>query len=98
MGRKKYDGVYVDEKGIYWAYFNGKKRTVNRQGVAQKIYQELRDEEDRAQIATGTSPLSHSEVIILRGVPGCGKTTWAKEWIAERPWYKRVNRDLLRQM
>jgi predicted kinase len=31
-------------------------------------------------------------------VPGCGKTTWAKEWIAVHPWYKRVNRDLLRQM
>lgn len=27
MGRKKYDGVYKDDKGIYWAYFDGKKRT-----------------------------------------------------------------------
>lgn len=98
MGRKKYDGVYKGDDGIYWAYFNGRKRTPNRQGVAWDMYHELKDEDDRARIAAGEGSLGHEEVIVLRGVPGSGKTTWARDFMAERPWYKRVNRDLLRQM
>lgn len=36
---------------------------------------------------------------ITRGLPGAGKTTWAKEWVAESPTTRaRVNRDDLRAM
>lgn len=38
-------------------------------------------------------------VIILRGLPASGKSTWAKNLIKEKPGsYKRVNRDDLRAM
>jgi predicted kinase len=34
---------------------------------------------------------------ITRGLPGCGKTTWARAWVAEDPTARaRVNRDDLR--
>lgn len=38
------------------------------------------------------------EVIILRGLPGSGKTTWAKGYILEHETYKRISRDYLREM
>lgn len=39
------------------------------------------------------------QVIILKGLPGCGKTTWAKEQIDKYPGrYKRINKDDLRLM
>lgn len=38
-------------------------------------------------------------LIITRGLPGCGKTTWAREYIALAPDLTvRVNRDDLRMM
>lgn len=38
-------------------------------------------------------------VIILRGLPGSGKSTWARQTMADAPGqYKRVNKDLLREM
>lgn len=40
-----------------------------------------------------------SKLIISRGLPGSGKTTWAREWVAEDPTNRvRVNRDAMRQM
>lgn len=39
------------------------------------------------------------KVIILKGLPGSGKTTWAKDMLKKHPGvYKRVNKDDLRSM
>lgn len=40
-----------------------------------------------------------SRLVLTRGIPASGKTTWAKEWVAEAPETRlRLNRDDLRQM
>lgn len=39
-----------------------------------------------------------STLRITRGLPGSGKTTWAKEWASDGPNRYRVNRDDLRTM
>jgi len=39
------------------------------------------------------------ELIVTRGIPGSGKTTWAKAWVADDPVNRaRINRDDLRLM
>lgn len=38
------------------------------------------------------------EVIILQGLPGSGKSTWAERYVQEHPGYCRVNKDTLRAM
>lgn len=39
-------------------------------------------------------------MIITRGIPASGKTTWAKQWVSEAPYGERVNvnRDDIRKM
>jgi predicted kinase len=40
-----------------------------------------------------------AKLVVTRGLPGCGKTTWALAWVAEdRSGRARVNRDELRAM
>jgi predicted kinase len=40
-----------------------------------------------------------AQLLITRGLPGCGKTTWARAWVAaDREHRARVNRDDLRTM
>jgi predicted kinase len=39
-----------------------------------------------------------STLVITRGLPGAGKTTFAKQWVTEEPKRARVNRDDLRRM
>ena len=39
------------------------------------------------------------KVIILQGIPGSGKTTWAKNWVKEDPKHRvRFNQDDIRNM
>ena len=38
------------------------------------------------------------KIIITKGLPASGKTTWAKEFIKKYPTYKRINKDSLRDM
>lgn len=41
---------------------------------------------------------SNQELVILRGLPASGKSTYAKKWVAENPdWRLRVNRDDIRK-
>lgn len=38
-------------------------------------------------------------LVLTRGIPGSGKSTWAKRWVADNPeWRTRINRDDLRMM
>jgi Predicted kinase len=38
------------------------------------------------------------ELILTRGIPASGKTTWAREWVARDPTHRaRVNRDDIRE-
>lgn len=38
------------------------------------------------------------KIKILSGFPGCGKSTWARDFISQNPDTKRINRDDLRKM
>lgn len=38
------------------------------------------------------------EVIVLQGLPGSGKSTWARHWCERHPTYCRINKDSLRAM
>ncbi len=38
------------------------------------------------------------KVIMTIGLPGSGKTTWAKEFVKNNPSYKRINKDDLRSL
>lgn len=39
------------------------------------------------------------ELVVTRGLPGAGKTTWAREWVADDRMHRvHVNRDSLRDM
>jgi predicted kinase len=37
------------------------------------------------------------EFILTRGLPGSGKSTWAKQWVTQAPGRVRVNRDDIRE-
>lgn len=40
-----------------------------------------------------------SKIILCRGIPGSGKSTWAKTWVTEKPKERiRINQDDIRRM
>jgi predicted kinase len=95
------NGVYKDKHGTWWARVNGQRQTLNTQKATWELYHDMQAVAERAAIARGDEGaprLQGHEIIILRGVPGCGKTTWARAYISERYWYKRIGRDDLRKM
>lgn len=98
---KRIDDVYQAKDGSWYARVNGRRRTLNTQAEHWRLFREMKADTERLAILNDEEDapsLQGLEVIVLRGVPGCGKTTWAKEFIKARPWYKRVGRDILRQM
>lgn len=42
--------------------------------------------------------MKKTKIIVTRGIPGCGKTTWSKEYIKNNPDTIRINRDDIREM
>lgn len=38
------------------------------------------------------------KIILLKGLPASGKSTWAKDFVLKNPDYVRINRDDLRHM
>lgn len=43
--------------------------------------------------------MTEQVITLTRGIPGCGKTTFARAWVAEDPdWRVRINRDDTRKM
>lgn len=38
------------------------------------------------------------EILMLKGLPGSGKSTWAKDFVEKNPGWVRVNKDSLREM
>lgn len=92
--------VYQDKNGIWWARVNGKRKTGNTPREAHRLYKEMLDDAQRAAIARHDPDAirANAEVVVLRGAPGSGKTTWAQAFLAEHRNYKRVSRDALRQM
>jgi predicted kinase len=53
----------------------------------------------RKKIKKEIKNLNMKKVILMRGLPGSGKSTYAKKLVADNPeMYKRINRDDLRMM
>ncbi len=101
MPRHYRNEVYQDKHGTWWARHNGKRQTLNTGRAHVSLLKEMKDDADRAARLRNdpdVRQLNGLEMIILRGIPGSGKSTWAREFVATCPWYKRICRDDLRQM
>ena len=83
-----------NKHGVWYARFRGERVTPNTSRGAYEILEQLRVDAARPAIRTD----SQGDVIILRGLPGSGKTTWAKDFMRKHRWYQRISRDDLRQM
>lgn len=91
------DDCYQDTHGVWWARVEGQRKTLNTRQATHELLDEMRAEANERARHLERAVEDH-RVIILRGLPGSGKTTWAREFIKHRPWYRRVSRDALREM
>lgn len=82
-----------NKQGIWYARMPGLRRTPNTPRAARDLLDEMRIDAARPLVRPGGG-----DVIILRGLPGSGKTTWARDFIHYRYWYRRISRDALRDM
>lgn len=101
MPRRYRNDVYQDKHGSWWARVNGQRKTLNTSRAHWDLLREMQDDADREARLRGDGSvrgLNGLELIILRGIPGSGKSTWAKEYVSANPWFKRICRDDLRQM
>jgi predicted kinase len=101
MSRHYRNEVYRDKHGTWWARHQGKRQTLNTGRAHVELLRELKDEADRAARLRNDPDvrgLNGLELIILRGIPGSGKSTWARAFVARCTWFKRICRDDLRQM
>ncbi len=95
------DSVYQDKHGTWWARHQGQRKTLNTGRAHSDLLQEMKDDaarEARLRHDPDVRGLNGLELIILRGIPGSGKSTWAREFVARCPWFHRICRDDLRQM
>ena len=101
MPRHYENKVYQDKHGTWWARANGQRKTLNTGRAHVDLLKEMKDDanrEARLRNDPDVRQLNGLELIILRGLPGSGKSTWAREFVAACPWFKRISRDDLRQM
>lgn len=42
--------------------------------------------------------LFYMKILMLKGLPGSGKSTWAKTFVSQNPGWVRINKDSLREM
>lgn len=101
MPRHYRNEVYQDKHGTWWARHNGKRKTLNTGRAHVDLLREMKDDADReARLRNDPAVrmLNGLELIILRGIPGSGKSTWARAFVGKCPWFKRICRDDLRQM
>jgi predicted kinase len=50
------------------------------------------------KLKRGKTLMSKQKIIMTKGLPASGKSTWAKSYISEWPEFKRINKDDLRAM
>lgn len=91
------DKVYQSKNGSWYARVNGCRQTLNTRAEHNQLFQLMQAEANEQELCPDRA-VEDCRVIILRGLPGSGKTTWAREFIKYRPWYRRVSRDALREM
>lgn len=52
----------------------------------------------RAALSALNRPMKMGKIIMMKGIPGSGKSTWAKEYVLANPNTVRVNNDELAEM